>query len=109
MSMLGRLQVPPSVERGTVFEVRVIVQHPMETGFRRDMDGREIPLNIVDRLACTYGGREVFRVEPGSGISANPYFVFPVVATASGELVVEWRDDRGASGRVTATVNVVQS
>src|SRR6185312_13198241 len=103
------LQVPLTVKRGEVFEVRVIVQHPMETGFRRDMNGRAIPLNIVDRIACTYGGREVFRVEPGSGISANPYFVFPVVATASGELVVEWRDDRGASGRVTATVNVVQS
>lgn len=109
MSMLGRLQVPPAVRRGDVFEVRVIVQHPMETGFRRDMNGREIPLNIVDRLACTYGGREVFRVEPGSGISANPYFVFPVVASASGEVAVEWRDDRGATGRVTAMVNVVES
>ena len=109
MSMLGRVQVPPTVKRGAVFEVRVIVQHPMETGFRRDMDGRAIPLNIVDRLACTYGGREVFRVEPGSGIAANPYFVFPVVATASGELAVEWHDDRGATGRVAATVNVVES
>ncbi len=109
MSMLGRLQVPPVVKRGDVFEVRVIVQHPMETGFRRDMNGREIPLNIVDRLACTYAGLEVFRVEPGSGISANPYFVFPLVATASGELVVEWRDDRGATGRVAATVNVVDA
>jgi sulfur-oxidizing protein SoxZ len=107
--MLGRVQVPPSVKRGDVLEVRVIVQHPMETGFRRDMNGREIPLNIVDRLACTYGGREVFRVEPGSGIAANPYFVFPVVATASGELAVEWSDDRGATGRVTVMVNVVAS
>jgi len=107
--MLGRLQVPPTVKRGEVFAVRVIVQHPMETGFRRDVDGKAIPLNIVDHLACTYGGREVFRVEPGSGISANPYFVFPVVATASGELAVEWRDDRGATGRVAANVNVVES
>lgn len=58
--MLGRVQVPPSVKRGDVFEVRVIVQHPMETGFRRDYDGKLIPLHIVDRLSCTYGGREVF-------------------------------------------------
>ena len=108
MSMLGRLQVPPTVKRGEVFEVRVIVQHPMETGFRRDMDGRQVPLNIVDHLACTYGGREVFRVEPGSGIAANPYFVFPVVARATGELAVEWGDDRGATGRVAAMVNVAE-
>ena len=109
MSMLGRLQVPPSVKRGEIFEVRVIVQHPMETGFRRDMNGGVIPLNIVDHLACTYGAQEVFRVEPGSGISANPYFVFPIVANASGELAGEWRDDRGATGRVAANLNVVES
>ena len=104
--LLGRMQVPPSVKRGEVFEVRVIVQHPMETGFRRDYDGRIIPLHIVDRLACKYGGREVFRVELGSGIAANPYFVFPVRALESGEMVVEWSDDRGQSGRTSATVNV---
>ncbi|HSN19967.1 MAG TPA: thiosulfate oxidation carrier complex protein SoxZ [Usitatibacter sp.] len=104
--MLGRIQVPPEVKRGQPFPVRVIVQHPMETGFRRDYNGKVIPLNIVERLACRYGGREVFRVELGSGIAANPYFVFPVVATASGEIVVEWRDDRGQSGRVSALVKV---
>lgn len=105
--MLGRLQVPPEVKRGEVFSVRVIVQHPMETGFRRDYNGRAIPLHIVDRLACRYGGREVFRVELGSGIAANPYFVFPVVAAESGDITVEWSDDRGESGRVTATVKVI--
>jgi sulfur-oxidizing protein SoxZ len=105
--MLGRLQVPPDVKRGETFSVRVIVQHPMETGFRRDYNGKVIALHIVDRLVCRYGGREVFRVELGSGIAANPYFVFPVVATESGDIVVEWSDTRGESGRVTATVRVV--
>ena len=104
--LLGRMQVPPSVKRGEVFEVRVIVQHPMETGFRRDYDGKVIPLHIVERLACTYGGREVFRVELGSGIAANPYFVFPVLASAPGPMVVEWSDDHGDSGKVSAMVNV---
>ncbi len=105
--MLGRLQVPPEVKRGEAFNVRVIVQHPMETGFRRDYDGKVIPLHIVDRLACRYAGREVFRVELGSGIAANPYFVFPVVATESGDITVEWSDDRGESGRVSAMLRVV--
>ena len=106
MSMLGRLHVPPSVKRGEPFEVRVIVKHPMETGFRRDYDGKAIPLNIVDRLACDYGGREVFRARLGSGIAANPYFTFYVLAGKSGELVVRWSDDRGETGRVAAQVRV---
>jgi sulfur-oxidizing protein SoxZ len=104
--MIGRLQVPPSVKRGEPFEVRILVQHPMETGFRRDLDGQAIPTNIVDRMTCTYGGREVFGAELGTGISANPYIVFWTVATASGEMVVEWGDDRGEKGRMSTTVNV---
>ena len=104
--MLGRVQVPPKVAKGETFEVRVLVQHPMETGFRRDMDGRAIPINILDKLSCRYGGREVFSAELGSGMSANPYVSFFVRAEASGEIVVEWSDDRGEKGRATAKVDV---
>jgi thiosulfate oxidation carrier complex protein SoxZ len=104
--MLGRVQVPPTVKSGEAFEVRVLVQHPMETGFRRDLDGQSIPTHIVDKMTCSYGGREVFSAELGTGISANPYIVFYTVAQASGEIVVEWSDDRGEKGRVTAMVNV---
>ena len=58
--MLGRVQVPPTVKKGEPFEVRVLVQHPMETGFRRDLDGQAIPTHIVDKLTATLGGREIF-------------------------------------------------
>ena len=105
--MLGKVQVPPTVKRGEAFEVRVLVQHPMETGFRRNLDGQSIPTNIVDKLACRLGGREIFSAELGTGISANPYIVFFATADASGELVVEWSDDRGEKGRVTTMVTVV--
>lgn len=104
--MIGRVQVPPSVKKGEAFEVKVLVQHPMETGYRRDLNGQSIPTNIVDKLACTLGDRVVFSAEFGTGISANPYVQFFAVAEASGELVVEWSDDRGARGRATAIVNV---
>ena len=104
--LLGRVQVPASVRKGEVFEVRVLVQHPMETGFRRDMDGRAIPINILDKLACRYGGREVFSAELGSGMSANPYVSFFLKAEGSGEIVVEWSDDRGEKGRAIATITV---
>ncbi len=104
--MLGRVQVPPSVKRGEPFEVRVLVQHPMETGFRRDLDGQSIPINIVERMSATYGGRQVFSAEFGSGMSANPYVSFYVVAWESGEIVLEWSDDRGEKGRVATLVSV---
>jgi thiosulfate oxidation carrier complex protein SoxZ len=104
--MLGRVQVPPSVEKGEPFEVRVLVQHPMETGFRRDTQGQTIPMHIVTELTVRYSGKQVFKADLGTGISANPYVTFFVVATASDELVVEWVDDRGEKGRVATKVNV---
>jgi len=104
--LLGRVQVPKSARQGEVVEVRVLVQHPMETGFRRDMNGQAIPLNILDKVSARYGGREVFSAELGSGMSANPYIAFYVRAEASGDLEVEWSDDRGEKGRATATLSV---
>jgi sulfur-oxidizing protein SoxZ len=104
--LLGRLQVPPSARRGETFEIRVLVDHPMETGFRRNMDGQAIPAHIVNRLVCRYGGREVFSAELGTGMSANPYIAFFAVAESSGEVVVEWSDDHGEKGRMAAMLNV---
>lgn len=104
--MLGRVQVPASVRKGEPFEIRVLIQHAMENGFRRDMNGQRIPVHIVDRLACRIGGREVFRAELGTGIAANPFIAFHAVAEASGTVEVEWSDDRGATGRATAQLVV---
>ncbi len=103
---LARLQVPPTARAGDAVEVRLLVQHPMETGFRREADGRAVPMNVVNRLAVTYGGEEVFRAEMGSGIAANPYLAFWIVAKSSGEVVVEWVDDKGDKGRVAQPIAV---
>jgi hypothetical protein len=58
-------------------------------------------MNIVDKLVCRVGGREVFRAELGTGIAANPYLVF---TRRGGERRggVEWSDDRGEKGRASA-------
>ena len=104
--MLGRVQVPSSVKKGEPFEVRILVQHAMETGYRRDMNGQSIPMHIVDKLVCRLGDRELMRVELGSGIAANPYLAFYATAEASGEVVVEWSDNRGETGRTTAALTV---
>ncbi len=100
--MIGRIQAPPTVRKGEPFEIKVLVQHPMETGFRRGMNGQSIPMNVVNKLTCTLAGREVFSAELGSGVAANPYLAFFAVATQAGEIVVEWSDDRGETGRLTA-------
>ena len=49
-------------------------------------------------LTCTLDGLQVFRVEPSSGIAANPYFEFFVRPRTSADMVVQWQDDLGVMG-----------
>jgi sulfur-oxidizing protein SoxZ len=104
---LARIQVPKEAKRGELVPVRVAIQHPMETGFRYDNMGRSIPKNVVNTLVCRYNGEEVFRAEMGSGISANPYLQFYVLAADSGELTFEWVDDAGERGSEHVPLTVV--
>jgi len=105
--MVARVQIPPQAKRGEVIEVRIAIQHPMETGFRFDLLGRAIPKNVINNLSVRYNGAEVFRAELGSGIAANPYLQFCTVAEASGEFVFEWVDDAGLRGAERAAITVV--
>jgi|SRR5476651_319561 sulfur-oxidizing protein SoxZ len=104
--MTARVQVPATAKRGDVIEIRIAIQHSMETGFRLDDGGRAIPKNVVNKLVCRYNNVEIFRAEMGSGVAANPVLDFFTVADASGELVFDWIDDEGQTGseRVKLTV-----
>ena len=104
--MAARIGVPATARKGEAIEIRIAIQHPMETGFRFDHGGRPIPKNVVNTLVCKYNGREIFRAEMGSGISANPYLQFYTRAVDSGELVFEWIDDAGERGSERAAITV---
>lgn len=103
---LARVLVPPTAKRGELVEIRIAIQHPMETGFRMDNNGRVIPKNTVNNLVCRYNGAEVFRAEMGSGIAANPYLQFYIVARESGDVEFAWVDDRGEKGAASSPLQV---
>lgn len=96
--MAARIQLPRNAKRGEPVEIRVVIQHPMETGYRVDDMGRPIPRNTIRSFTCRYKGDEVFRADLSSGIAANPLLQFYVVASDSGEIVIEWVDDKGERG-----------
>jgi len=104
--MAARIQIPSIAKRGEIVEVRVLIQHPMETGYRRDDVGRVIKRNVIHALSCRYGGEEVFRADLSSGIAANPYIQFYTVAEASGELEFTWVDDEGKQGSERQSIQV---
>lgn len=101
------VSVPPRARRGEVIEIKTMIQHPMETGYRRTQLGEPIPRDIVRRLRCTYNGAEIFRADLHPAIAANPYLAFTTVATESGTLAFEWTGDHGfaVTHAVTLTVD----
>lgn len=96
---IARIQWPDKVSAGEVVKVQLLIQHPMDTGYLQDFTGKVVPRNVIRWLTCTLNNQEVFRVEPSSGIAANPYFEFYVRATNTAEFKLEWADDKGAKGQ----------
>src|SRR5579864_3714789 len=96
--MVARVQIPKEAKRGEIIEIRIVIQHPMETGFRRDDVGRPIKRNVITAFSCKFNGAQIFRADMSSGISANPYLQFYTVAQASGEFEFYWIDDEGNQG-----------
>jgi len=105
--MLARIQLSSPVRRGQAMEVRLLIQHPMETGFRYDFSGNSIAKNVIHSLSAEYGGRLVFRARMGSGVAANPLLQFWVRPDQSGDIRVVWEDDQGVRGQVSAWVEVL--
>ena len=44
------LTVPKAAKRGEVIEIRALIAHPMETGFRANSNGRVEPRDIIRRF-----------------------------------------------------------
>lgn len=101
-----RLSVPSKAQRGALIEIRTLIAHPMESGFRRDNMGLAIPRNILTEFVCRYGDREVFRAELFSAIAANPYLSFFTVAGDSGNIECKWTDQHGQTLVATAAIDV---
>ena len=104
---IARVHWPDKVRSGDVVKVRLLIQHPMETGFRYDFSGTSIAKNVIHSMSAEYGGRVVFRARMGSGVAANPLLQFWVRPDQSGDIRVSWEDDQGVQGQVSARVEVL--
>ncbi|OYZ97319.1 MAG: thiosulfate oxidation carrier complex protein SoxZ [Rhizobiales bacterium 17-65-6] len=100
------VNVPKTARAGDIVEIRAMIAHPMETGYRQGPNGAMIPRNIIRRFVCTYDGAEVFAADFHPAVSANPYLAFSTRATASGTLTFAWTDDAGVTQTATAEIVV---
>jgi len=100
------LNVPATAARGAIIEVKALVSHAMETGYRRTQLGARIPRDLIRQFTCAYNGVEVFRAEFHAAIAANPFISFTTRATESGTLTLTWTGDNGFSLSESAAITV---
>ena len=90
-----RLSIPENVKSGDIIELKALIRHDMESGYRRDIQGNNIPRNILERFECRLDETIIFSAEFYPGISANPLTKFYHRAEKSGVLTFEWTEQSG--------------
>ena len=98
------INAPAKAKRGEVIEIKTLISHEMEPGYRTDNTGKLKPRDIITDFVCKYNGEEIFRAELFPAIAANPFLTFFTVVTESGTLNFEWTGDNGFSA--TESVNI---
>jgi sulfur-oxidizing protein SoxZ len=100
------VKIPESAAAGQIIAVKAKLKHPMETGWRKTRNGQTVPRNRIHKFVCTFNGAEVFRAELHSGVSADPYLMFPAKVTESGTFGFIWFEDGGRKFVTTAEIEV---
>lgn len=99
------MKIRASVKDGMT-EVKILMQHEMETGLRKDADGSLIPAWFITEVKAEYQGRVVLDAQFGQSISKNPYLMFSFKGGSAGEKVkVSWVDNKGDSRSDEVTIS----
>ena len=86
-------------------DVRVLMNHPMETGQRKDAEGKLVPMHFIQNLTVKVNGRTVVDAQISQAVSRNPVFSFRLKGGAKGDKIeVSWLDNHGESNSTEAAV-----
>ena len=81
---------------GDSTEVKVLMSHEMETGQRKDAQGKLVPGWFIQGVTATYGGKTVLSAQWGPAVSKNPFLAFKFKGGAKGDKIqITWIDNRG--------------
>jgi len=100
MAETPKVRVPKTAKKGEVVEIKTLMPHIMESGQRKDKEGKPIPRKIINKFAAEFNGKPVFSATLEPAVAANPYMQFFAKVDESGTFKFSWTDD---DGTVTTT------
>jgi len=90
---------------GDSTEVKVLMSHEMETGQRKDAQGKVIPAWFIQNVHVTHNDKVVLAAQWGTAVSKNPFMSFKFKGGAKGDKVkITWVDNHNDTRTDEATI-----
>lgn len=95
-----------ATSKNGVTEVKVLMNHVMETGLRKEPSGEIVPALFINEVTAKLNDKVVMQAQWGQAVARNPYLAFKVKGGKSGDKVtVSWTDSSGDARTDEATVS----
>ena len=100
------INVPAKAKRGEIIEIKTLMSHIMETGYRHTAEGAVVPRDIITNFPAVITATSVSAPNLFPASSANPFISFFTVAKESGKFESEWTGDKGFTANASASITV---
>jgi len=95
-----------ALNQGEFTDIRMLMQHPMETGQRKDDKGQTFPAHFIQTFTVSLNGKPIIDGQLNTSISRNPLFTFRARGIKAGDkLSVAWEDNGGERRQDEMTVS----
>jgi sulfur-oxidizing protein SoxZ len=85
-----------AAEKDGLVDLKVLMKHDMESGQRKDVNGKIIPAWFIMYVEVLVKGKVVFTGHLGPAVSKDPFFNIKLRGLSKGERIeVRWVDNRG--------------
>lgn len=103
--MADPMKIRASAKDG-ITEVKVLMNHEMETGQRKDSSGNIVPAHFITEVTAEHNGRQVLAAQFGTAVSKNPLLAFKFKGGTKGDkITVSWVDNKGDKRTDEAQIN----
>ena len=88
--------------QGEITDLRILLQHPMETGQRKDDKGQTLPVHFIQTFSVSHNGKPMIDGQLNTSISKNPLFTFKARGIKIGDkLTINWQDNLKRQDEIT--------
>ncbi len=91
-------------EKSGIVKAKMLIKHPMESGMRKDKDGKLIPTHHLKEVSVEYKGEVVLQAEIGTGVSKDPFIAFSFKGTKDETFKVTVLDSKGMTGNAEVKI-----